>query len=88
MGLSSCIQEGCIVFYEQYNKKCPAPSTSLILCLMRRILRELGHKITKVDKCYDEDELIQEEFHTDIPEADWQLYTQTWNRYVEEVFEN
>lgn len=88
MGLSSYNKDGFKVFYEQYNDKCPAPTTSVILCLLRRILRELGHKITKVEKCYnDKYRLVQEAFHTDIPEADGELYRRAWNEYVDNVFD-
>lgn len=88
LGLSSHNKNGFVVFYQQYNAICPEPSTNVLLCLLRRILRELGHKITKIENCYDDDfRLVQEGFTTDIPESDGELYRLTWNKYVEDVFE-
>lgn len=81
---SSCIENGLVVCYFQYNDK--HPENDSIIYHMRKAVRAVGFKIKNVETTYNKDfQLVQITFRTDIPEA---LYeSKSYNDWVEEVFE-
>jgi hypothetical protein len=54
---------------------------------MRKAVRAVKFKITKIETTYAQDYLvIQEAFHTDIPEALWDSTLKVRNDWAAEIF--
>jgi hypothetical protein len=57
-----------------------------IIHLMRRAVRKTGYSIRSIERRFDDDdELIQIEFHTDIPEELWDESRRMYNEWVGQV---
>ena len=88
MGLTRTYEDGFIILSGEYCKACPKPSDNVLHLTIRRILRELGHKLIKYKTFINKHfELIVEEFYTDIPEEKDEFYSKVWREYSEEVYE-
>lgn len=57
-----------------------------LIYLMRRAVRKTGYSIRSIERSFDDDDdLIQIEFHTDIPEELWNETRRLYNDWTEQV---
>ncbi len=56
-----------------------------LIYLMRRAVRKTGYSIRSIERTFDDNILIQIEFHTDIPEELWNETGRLYNDWTEQV---
>ena len=71
--------------YHQYNNKILRNDS--IMYLMRKAVRAVEFKITKIRHIFGSPdwEMVQEEFHTDIPEALWESKSKVYNDWAKDT---
>lgn len=74
-----------LVIYYQYSKKHPEGLYNPTIYLLRKALRALGHKITKIDNhLYDDLSAFMCEYTTSITEKEYRE-SAYWNEWVGEI---
>ena len=81
----SFILNGHVVFFNQYNNKIPRNDS--IMYLMRKAVRAVEFKITKIRHIFGspDREMVQEEFHADIPEALWESKSKVYSDWTKDT---
>ncbi len=84
----------CLAHYSTYNdqrvvlyfRRVDGIADDTILHMMRKAVRNVGATITRIEKQYDNNDLlVQVEFFTDIPSSIWDESVSLYNTWITEV---
>jgi hypothetical protein len=68
----------------QYNKQDPEPMSDTMTYCLRKAIRAVGFKITKIECIYnDEHKCDCKTYYTNIPEALWESTTKAYNAWTD-----
>jgi hypothetical protein len=83
----SSYDEGFLTIYYQYNENHKEPADDTITYCLRKALRAVGRKITRVETYYNDDyECVMKSYYTSVTKEEGEYSCKLWNDYVGETF--